>query len=211
MRELLNIRGNSLLDRFRADKRMIGLLDQQYADDASRIASLDALVRDYNHRLKSMNIRDWVVEKGRFSRPLEYLKLILMVISFPFYLTGLVNNLIPYMIPVWYLKRVKDVQFHSSIKYVMGTLVFPLYYAIISANAALFIPGALFSWLYILCIPISGIFAYNYYIWMKKLGAKFRFLKHLKKVKGKQDNLVHKREKILKFADEIILSYLKPA
>lgn len=211
MRELLNIKGKSLLDRFRADKRMIEILDLQLTEDASRIASLDTFVKEYHHDLESMNLRDWIVEKGKFCCPVEYLKLFLLLMLSPFYLIGLINNIIPYMIPVWFVKKVKDVQFHSSLKFVTGILVFPLYYAIISVMAALFIPGTLFSWCYILCIPISGIFAYNYYIWMKKLGSKFRFLRHMKKVTGKSNDLALRREKILAAADEIILNHHKPA
>ena len=211
MRELMNIRGRSLPDRFQADKRMIEIIDKQFLEDKSRIASLDSFVKEYNHDLKSLNIRDWIVEKGRFYYPVEYLKLLILIILSPVYLIGLINNYIAYMIPVMFAKKVKDLQFHSSIKFVLGMIVFPLYYAIISVLAALLIPGALFSWLYILCIPISGIFAYRFFIWMKKSGSKFRFLRHMNKVAGKSNDLTLKREKILTFTDEIILNHLKPA
>ena len=211
MRELMNIRGRSLPDRFRADKRMIEIIDKQFLEDKSRIASLDSFVKEYNHDLKSLNIRDWIVEKGKFYYPVEYLKLLILIILTPVYLIGLINNYIAYIIPSMFTKKVKDVQFHSSIKFVLGMIVFPLYYTIISVLAALFIPGALFSWLYILCIPISGIFAYRYFIWMKKSASKFRFLRHMNKVAGKSNDLTLKREKILTFTDEIILNHLKPA
>jgi len=211
MRELMNIRGRSLLDRFHADKKMIESINQQYIENKSRIARLDTLVREYNLKLKSLNIRDWIVEKGRFYYPVEYLKLFILFILSPLYLIGLINNYIAYMIPGIFVKKIKDKQFHSSIKFVLGMIVFPLYYTIISVLAALLIPGALFSWIYILFIPISGIFAYNYYIWMKKLGSKFRFLRHMKKVTGKSNDLILEREKILTSADEIILNHFKPA
>jgi hypothetical protein len=209
MRRLMNIEGNSLLDRFRADKKMIEIIDLQLAEDETRIASLDKLVKNYDHELRKINIRDWIVEKGRFSYPFECLKILLMIISFPAYLLGLINNYVPYTIPSWYVRKIKDKQFHSSMKYVMGIIVFPLYYALISVLAALIIPGAFFSWLYIIFIPISGIFAYHYYIWIKKSGAKFRFLRHMKNVRGKAGDLILKRKKILSFLDDLVQKYLK--
>ncbi len=208
MRELMNIKGKSLTDRFHADKKMIEMLDLQFVEDQSQLAPLDNLVKEYNKDLKSINLRDWIVEKGKFYYTFECFRLLILFILSPVYLVGLVNNFIPYMIPARFVKKIKDKQFHSSAKFVLGMIVFPLYYIIVSALAALFIPGALFSWLYILCIPISGIFAYRYYIWMKKSISKFRFLRHLKKVNGKSDDLVLKREHILSFTDRFILKHL---
>jgi 1-acyl-sn-glycerol-3-phosphate acyltransferase len=209
MRELMNIEGNSLLDRFLADKKMIEIIDLQLAEDETPITSLDKLVKNYDHELRRINIRDWIVEKGRFNYLFEGLKVLLMIISFPVYLIGLVNNYIPYTIPSWYVRNVKDKQFHSSVKYVMGMIVFPLYYALVSVLAALMIPGAIFSWLYIIFIPISGIFAYHYYIWIKKSGAKFRFLGYMKNVRGKAGDLILKRKKILSFMDDLVQKHLK--
>jgi hypothetical protein len=45
---------------------------------------------------------------------------------------------------------------------------------------------------------------------MKKLVSKFRFLRNMKKVTGKSNDLIQKREKILRSADKIILNHLKP-
>ncbi|MBN2215474.1 MAG: 1-acyl-sn-glycerol-3-phosphate acyltransferase [Bacteroidales bacterium] len=210
MRELMNIKGNNLLDRFNADKKMIEILDMQLAEDESRIAAIDKLVMDYNLGLKSINIRDWIVKKGDFSYLAECLKLLAMIVAFPVYLLGLINNYIPYTIPSLYVRNVKDRQFHSSMKFVLSMIFFPLYYAIVIVLAALIIPGALFSWLYILLIPVSGIFAYSYYIWIKKSVAKFRFIRHTKKVRGKTGDLIHNRKKILDLMDDIILKNLNP-
>lgn len=209
MRNLMNIKGKSLIDRFNADKRMIDILDAVYADNRSRIDALDKLVRDYNYELKSINIRDWIVEKGRYSISAEYLKQILFFILSPVYLTGLVNNYIPYHIPERYVKKVKDRQFHSSVKFVLGMLLFPLYYILVSVLAAIIIPGRFFSWLYIIFIPVSGIFAYNYYIRMTKLKAKIRFLRYMKKVKGKKRDLILKRKEIITYMDNIVSEYNK--
>ncbi len=208
MRELMNIEGNNLLDRFRADKKMIEILDLHLEEDESRITSLDKLVRSYKQDLKSITIRDWIVEKGKFSLLALIMKLILLILTFPVYLLGLINNYIPYAIPALYVRNVKDKQFHSSIKYVMGMIVFPVYYAILIVLAALLVPGALLSWLYIILIPFSGIFAYQYYIWFIKIGAKFRFLRYMKKVRGKAGDLILKRKKILTFVDDLVIKYI---
>jgi 1-acyl-sn-glycerol-3-phosphate acyltransferase len=208
MRELMNIKGNTLLDRFHADKKMIEILDLYLEEDESRIASLDKLVRNYKRVLKSTDIRDWIVKKGRFSYLAGILKVILLIITFPVYLLGLINNYVPYTIPSLYVRNVKDKQFHSSMKFVMGMIVFPVYYAILIVLASLLIPGASLSWLYIILIPFSGIFAYRYYIWFIKLGAKFRFIRYMKKVRGKAGDLILKRKKILTFVDDLVIKYL---
>lgn len=209
MRELMHIKGNSLYDRFMADKKMIGILDESMQDDSSQLAKIDSLVKDYENQIKLLNIRDWIVEKEKFIKPVEYLKTLLLALLSPLYFLGLVNNLIPYKITKRVVKNIKDPQFHSSLKFVSGMVIFPVYFIILSVLPAVIIPGSLFSWLYIISIPLSGIFAYNFYIWTKKMRGKFRFLKYMRKSKGSRNNLAEQRKEIIALTDNLIIKSLK--
>ncbi|MBN2612299.1 MAG: 1-acyl-sn-glycerol-3-phosphate acyltransferase [Bacteroidales bacterium] len=211
MRGHLKIKGNNLSKRFDADKKMIGILDNQLIDDPGKINMIDKLVREYSEKIKLLDIRDWVVKKGKFHWLAEILKALLLVMLSPLFLLGLINNLLPYKIPPYTVKNIKDAQFHSSVKFVVGMLVFPLYYIFMSVLAALIIPGALFSWLYIFMIPLSGIFAYNYIIWWKKLCARFRFIKYSRHNRDKNDFLPKLRKEIINLTDNIVKKYLKSA
>ncbi|MFO7658613.1 MAG: 1-acyl-sn-glycerol-3-phosphate acyltransferase [Bacteroidales bacterium] len=209
MRGHLKIQGDNLHTRFEADKKMIEILDLQLHDDPAQIKKVDKLVSDYTEKLRLLNIRDWIVEKGKFSRLAEYLKAMILALSLPLFFIGLINNLLPYKLPTLAVKNIKDAQFHSSVKYVVGMLVFPLYYIIMSVLAAIFIPGALFSWLYIIMLPLSGIFAYNYYIWWKKLCARFRFIKYSRQHRDSSDFLPKLRKEIVNLTDIIVTKFLK--
>ena len=205
MREIIHIKGGTLYDKFLADKKMIEQLDKEYDVNPSKFKGLDEKVRNYIQELRTLNIRDWVVEKRNFNKPFEFLKALVLILLSPLTIPGLINNLLPYKIIEKLVKKIKDPQFLSSVKFVGGMVFFPLYYIIVSVLAAIIIPGALFSWIYIILIPLSGIFTYTYFIWLKKLKGKLNFLSYMKKNKRKKGNLIEKRVEILSLVDEIIL------
>lgn len=209
MRNLLNIKGNSLSQRFVADKKMIEILDKQSEENAEGLYSVNELTNSYIRELESHNIRDWVVEHGKFLKVYEILKIALLGVLSPLFLLGLLNNFIPYKIPEVIVRKIKDKQFHSSFKFVLGIVLFPLYYLILGIVAGLLIPGALFSWLYIVLMPLTGFFAYKYYIWVRKIGSKLRFLKGLKEKNGYAHSMIKQRREIISIMDHICSKYLK--
>lgn len=197
----------TLYDRFVADKKIIELLDLQYAAGEPGLESLNDVVNEYVSGLRKLNLRDWIFEKNNFNAISEYAKLFALFLSFPLVIFGLVNNYIPYKIPEKFVKRIKDPQFLSSVKFVLGIIVFPLYYILMGILAGIIIPGSIWSWLYIVSMPFTGFFAYRWFIWIKKIRSKFKYVMGLKSPDSQVSKLRKLREEIISIMDHIVYKF----
>ena len=175
MRERLRIKGQTHPDRFIADKKMISILDKYKDEKPDELFSLDQNMNKYIEGLKKLNLRDWILRREKFSLISLIAESLILLLLSPAFILGLFNNYIPYIIPVRFIRKIKDPQFHSSFKLVMGMITFPLYYILLIILALIFIEPAWLKLAYIISIPLSGIFAFRYYIRLKKLMAKFRY------------------------------------
>ncbi|MBN2347653.1 MAG: 1-acyl-sn-glycerol-3-phosphate acyltransferase [Bacteroidales bacterium] len=175
MRKTLNIKGKTLLDKFRADKKMIDILDDVENKKPGILKELNTTMKTYQKGLKTKNLRDWVLKKKKYSLPVLILQFIGMMALSPLYILGLINNYIPYKIPTIPINKIKDPQFHSTMKYGIGLVTFLLYYIILIVLALIFLPFIWLKVIYIILIPFTGHFSFRYFIAYKKLFAKFRY------------------------------------
>jgi 1-acyl-sn-glycerol-3-phosphate acyltransferase len=175
MRKKFNIKGNTHLDRFNADKKMIAILDKYLDENPDEISSLNQKMNKYTAGLKQLNLRDWVLKREKYSLLSRIAESAILLTLSPLYILGLINNYIPYKIPVRFIRKIKDPQFHSSFKLVLAMITFPLYYIILIVLALIFVDPLWLKLAYIISIPLSGIFAFKYYIRVKKLYARFRY------------------------------------
>ena len=129
----------------------------------------------YSKLLNKLKFRHWVIQKPKFSTLGIIGQALLAILFLPLYLYGGILNYLPYKIPVWATKKVKDLQFLSSFRYVIILLLFPIYY-IILIIVGLFI---IEPWWLQVAVPVSllfaGLFAFHYYIEVKKMFARLRF------------------------------------
>jgi 1-acyl-sn-glycerol-3-phosphate acyltransferase len=206
VRERAGIRGSSLADKFRADKILIAALDKELESNPGTVADLDALVKSYNEGLNKYNFRDWVLKKRRPGFPAILLRALAFIISFPVFLFGFAHNIIPYAFTATRVKGIRDPQFHSSFKYVIGMISFPLMYVI--AGVALAFTGwpLIIKILYILLMPLAGLFAFYYYIQFKKFRSLHKYYMLAGKKDGSFNELQKLRERILATVDKITIS-----
>jgi 1-acyl-sn-glycerol-3-phosphate acyltransferase len=202
MKKTLGIMGHTLQSKFQADKAMINALNRQLESVPDGIAALDKLVSEYRKGLKQEKLEDRVFRNDRFGVGVLILYSIAHIILFPVFLFGLINNILP----IWFagsrVKNIKDTQFHSSVKYVVGMIAFPLWYIVIVGILALLaLPGWLIA-IYLLLTPVCGIMAFDYYIRMKKIITQSRYI--FKRSSAAIEVLRDQRKKIMDIMDEII-------
>ena len=120
-----------------------------------------------------------------------------IVITFPLFIYGNIFNLTFLEIPNLQIRKIKDPQFHSSIRYGISlalAFVFLPVYLILS----LFIFSSWWLGLLIfLTLPLSGLFAWNYYLQFRRIIGGFRIR-----------SLISKKTKNLIFSETIILNWL---
>jgi hypothetical protein len=198
----LGIQGNTLAGKFRADKVMIDELNRELEANPDNIRQLDVLVKEYQSGLKKARLRDWVLGREKYTWAELVLSSLIKLAVLPVFIFGFVNNYLPYWFAGGRTKNIKDPQFHSSFKFVIGMIAFPVWYLFI---AGILVFTSLLLWLkllYIILLPVTGLFAFHYFIRMKKFMAESRFC--LCKKNRKIQDLLNLRKDILSRMHEIV-------
>jgi 1-acyl-sn-glycerol-3-phosphate acyltransferase len=207
MRKKLGITGNSLHERFIADKRMIDLLNIELENNPDNLRQLDTQVTNYQKGLNKFGLRDWVLKKEKYSFLGLLLALVLKIVLLPVYLFGLIHNYPFYWFTEARVKNIKDPQFKSSFKFVIGMVGLPVWYLILAGILA-FIP---IPWgikcIYILFLPVSGLFSFDYFIRAKKLLSRIRYTLLVSKGNMEIIDLRNLRKSILDHMNRLVKRY----
>ncbi|MBN1184416.1 MAG: 1-acyl-sn-glycerol-3-phosphate acyltransferase [Bacteroidales bacterium] len=198
----INAPTGKLPDQVYTDKRMIELLEDVEKNTPQIMQGLSKKVLQYFELLKKTNLRNWVIRKGKFSLISLIAQTTLAIIFFPFFIYGYFNNYFLFKIPVWAVKKVKDRQFHSSVKFVTALFTVPIFYLLQFLIVLFCTRGTWWiEFAYLLSIPISGWWAKIYYFAVKKLLAKWRFTS--KKKEKDIQSLIKLHQEIIEQMDEI--------
>lgn len=202
------IKGDSLRDRFEADKKMIDALDKELETNPETIGNLDSMVREYDKELEKFGLRDWVLNvkalpvTGIIARAASYIALL------PVFVFGYLHNIIPYKFTESRVKGIKDPQFKSSLKYVVGMLVFPLVYIIFGIILAFTGLPLIAKLLYLILMPVAGLISFHYYIGLRKFVSRVKFSNLFRKKDPGVLVLLAKRKAILDLTGTIADKYL---
>jgi len=177
MVENLNLNRIKQHDRFLADQKIIEVLDKYAENHKREINELDNKVRKYSEALKKHKLRDWVLRKNKyslFSFIIIYLEYLILL---PLHIYGVIFNYLPYKIPQWIVEsKIKDRQFHSSLKYGMALLMFPIYHWIFFfVFYAIFPDPWWLKWIFLVSQTIMGLFSFTYMISQRKTNARLRY------------------------------------
>src|SRR5450759_132420 len=171
------------------DRILVNKMNLLKASDPAlyqRICSLSIKVKQ---KAKELNTDYRLLEKRK--HPLGWLiaGVIGIVITFPLFIYGNIFNLTFLEIPNLQIRKIKDPQFHSSIRYAISfalAFIFLPVYLILS----LFIFSSWWLGLLIfLTLPLSGLFAWNYYLQFRRIRGGFR-IRSLIKQNDKEFNLL---------------------
>jgi 1-acyl-sn-glycerol-3-phosphate acyltransferase len=207
MRRSLGIAGRAPVDRFRADKEMIRRLDRTLEDQPHKVKELDAKVRNYQDLLARFRLRDWVVRKPGYSTVSLLMAGLLKIVLLPVFLVGAFNNYLPYWFTAGRVRKIKDPQFHSSFKFVIGLLAFPVWYIPIIAFVWIHPHPLWFRVAYTLLLPATGLWAFRYAMSLKKLLARMRYAAAVRKRNPEVLRMQELRREIVGTMQEIAETY----
>jgi 1-acyl-sn-glycerol-3-phosphate acyltransferase len=173
------------------DRILVNKLNQLRSSNPSlykRICSLSLLVKK---KARELNTDYRLLEKKK--HPLGWLVagMLGIIITFPLFIYGNIFNLTFLEIPNLQIRKIKDPQFHSSIRYgislALAFVFLPLYLIL-----SLFIFSSWWIGLLIfMTLPLSGLFAWNYYLQLKRILGGFR-IRSLIKQKNEEFNLLRR-------------------
>lgn len=140
-----------------------------------RICSLSLLVKQ---KAKELNTDYRLLAKKK--HPILWLiaGFIGLIVTFPFFIFGNIFNMTFLEIPNLQIRKIRDIQFHSSVKYGLSlilALVFLPVYLIISF--IIFSPWWLAVLIYV-TLPLTGLFAWYYYLEFRRITGGFRIKKY---------------------------------
>jgi len=123
---------------------------------------------------KDLNINYRLLEKKK--NPLGWLivGLIGLLISFPLFLYGNIFNLTFLEVPNLQIKKIRDPQFHSSIRYGLSLALAFIFLPIYLIISAIIFASWWIGLLIFLTLPLSGLFAWNYYLQFQRIMGGFR-------------------------------------
>ncbi len=175
MRKRMNLKNYRLSDQFIADKLMINALDKCLKSDENSIRQLNNAYKEYAGLRDKLKFRDWVASRKKYSLSLNSLALILSLFCTPIALIGLFNNWPHFILPATILKKIKDPQFHSTAKWGAGLVIIIVYYLLIIVLVLIYFPYWWLKLIYIITLPIGGLFALSYRNFIIKTWARIRY------------------------------------
>jgi 1-acyl-sn-glycerol-3-phosphate acyltransferase len=182
-------------NKLKADREIVKRLDLLKNENNTEYTNLMSKIKDYSQKIKELNIKDWVVSNGGKQKYL-FFQLLLLVIGFPFFVYGFINNILAYLSPSLITKKLKDRQFTSSITYGFGIFVMPFIYLIQFAIVWIFVKVWYIALIYLLSAPFFGVLAFSIHRLFVKVKSVIRFKKIRKTDKGKE--VMNLRNEIIK-------------
>ncbi|MCK4749999.1 MAG: hypothetical protein KAT15_23250, partial [Bacteroidales bacterium] len=181
----MGFRKKDLYHRLLADQYMIRELAKVEEDQPEKMSILTELGNEFREGVDKFRMRAWVFSRPGYSLPVLILAGLCMLLLLPVFLYGAVTNYFPYWLPVRAVRKIKDIQFHSTVKFVLGTILFPIYYFILFIPVWVLTEPSWIKWAFLGSLPLSGLFAYTWMIWFKKLRSlsKYQFLTLTRKKK----------------------------
>lgn len=168
------------LPKLLRDRILINKLNLLKTSDPPVYEKICSLSSQVKTKSKKLNIDYRILEKKK--HPLGWLiaGIVGIIISFPLFIYGNIFNLTFLEIPNLQIPKIKDPQFHSSIRY-----VFSLALALVLLPVFLILSFIIFSsWLMgfiiFLSLPLSGLFAWNYYLLFRRIKGGFRVRNYIK-------------------------------
>lgn len=182
LRSMINARYSDDLKnpKITRDRQMISKLNQLKTDDPTTYKRICDLSLNVKQKAKAFKTDYRLLAKKKHSLGLLIAGILGIIVTFPLFIYGNIFNLTFLEIPNLQIRKIKDPQFHSSVRYALSLIlafVFLPTYLILS----LFIFSSWWLGLLIfLTLPLSGLFAWNYYLEFNRIIGGFRIRKLIK-------------------------------
>lgn len=191
-----NYKKYNYFDEFKEEKKIVAEIDTLKETVPEKFETLMTETQQYVDSLKRLNFRDWLVNK-KFSSFELGAKTLLMILLFPLFGFGFLNNIIPCTLATFLTKKIKDKVFTGSIQFVIGFLFFPIWYLIILLATSLIMHSFLIGFSYMILAFLSLFVYYNYKKTFVKLWHSWRYF--LKKKTEEVLRVGELKKKILAF------------
>ena len=176
--------------QFGVDKKMIAAVDGYKIKDMSGFDSLMNQVKEYSIKIKEAGLTYKSVQKSAFKLWSLIVKILILIATLPLFVYGYVNNFIPVAVAYKISKKIKDDQFISSIRFVVGMLLFPIAYLIQTLLFWAISGNGVYALNYLASLLIGAIIAYQWRKCYYNAVADLKWVKVILTKKELKNNLI---------------------
>ena len=197
---------NQLLKRFKLKENDENrfLMDQALIEEVSRNVIPQSLNAEIDLLKNTIEKKNWTIKT--ILSNLSFMRILgsvlLFLILMPLAIQGIIINAIPFRLSK-YLRTsfIKDPQFTSSIKFIVGAFIMPLYFIILSLISLIFIEYY-WSLLVFVLLPFTSYISYLYF---KKLGSFVKLISY--KYSKSKKNIDKQKAVIFNELDKMFTSF----
>ncbi|MDX9891835.1 MAG: 1-acyl-sn-glycerol-3-phosphate acyltransferase [Bacteroidales bacterium] len=181
---------------FNEEKSIITEIDLLKNEAPDQFSELMNKTRTYRTGLSNLGLRDAMINKKITWKKNIFHDLLLLCLL-PIYILSLLLNGLPYYAPEILVKKLKDRQLISSIRFGLGFLIFPIWYLIMFLLVGI-LSGSFLLGVWILVFASASIgLLYYYKVWCLKVFHSYRYL--LMSKNSELSELKHLKKQILKY------------
>ncbi|MBI4931521.1 MAG: 1-acyl-sn-glycerol-3-phosphate acyltransferase [Bacteroidetes bacterium] len=152
---------------FEMTKRIIDVVNYFKEKQPLRVQRISAMADDYFISLDRLHLKDHLLNNFSKSGSVFFrtlFTLVYLILGFPFWLFGVINNYLPYKIPYYItIAFTKKKDWHGAMFVASGVFTFIIFYSLQLYFVQHFFHNAWITLSYFAFLPISGFFAYKYY------------------------------------------------
>lgn len=198
---------------FQASKGLEQALRYFKETDADRVAELKNKLENYFHNLDQLRLQDNLFEHSEerssfFQAGLKHL--FYLVVGFPIWLYGLLNNYWPYTLPsrLAYLIS-KEEGYIAPIMMFIGILTFPLFYGLQIWGVQHYVGIGWVTLLYAVSLPLTGFFTLAYWRTIQNTKDQWTLFSKFYKKGDQVAQLIRQRTDIVQLLDVANRAYLE--
>jgi 1-acyl-sn-glycerol-3-phosphate acyltransferase len=195
---------HTLVNGFRVKKQLSENITTYLEKNKTEYQALHHEVNSYQKQINNNGIKDWIVARQNINPALLFLESLITILLLPVHIYGMILNYLPYGLPIYLARKIKDLHFLSSIRFVSGMLIFFIWYPLLIIASLFIFDNILLNLIFILSLPLTGLFSFYYYIHLLKLRGKFMWMMLRIRNNKAYNELVNGRKEIIRKIEEMI-------
>jgi 1-acyl-sn-glycerol-3-phosphate acyltransferase len=185
------------------DRILINKMNRLKNVDTDTYNKICALTLEIKNESKDLRLSYRILEKHNHPSWLLAIIAFAILVTFPLYLFGNIFNLTFLEIPAISIKRIRDEQFHSSVKYGLSLAMAFIFLPVYAILSFIFFSPWWFALLIFLSIPLSGMFAWLYSLLAGRLTGGIRIRKYISSGNERYLKLRKNYDKLLELISRI--------
>jgi 1-acyl-sn-glycerol-3-phosphate acyltransferase len=193
------------------DRILINKLNRLKISDSGTYQKICNLSLQIKEKAKSIKTDYRLLEKKKHPLFAMLLGVLALIIGFPLFIFGFVFNFVFLQVPNVSLKKVQDIQFHSSLRYTISLMLAIVLLPVYLILSFTFVSPWWLAIIIFISIPLAGLVSWSYYLLLRRIrgGLRIRHLIRIKDndffvLKKNRDELVTLISKLEEDSHEII-------